>query len=540
MHIPLGIIVTDRHGRIIYMSDTMREMWCSKFRNPVETCTDHTATTIYHMDGRPYDYEEWPLIRALRTKECVKNELLKLKDDDDSWIYAQVTALPILDAQNELEYVILFCENVSDRYRVEEEASKSNIASQFLARMSHEIRTPIHGILGMLDLIHETTLNVEQTNYIQVIMRSTKNLLVILNDILDFSKAKSQKLEFINTNYNIRQLFNDVEVMFTSVTKGTNVKLTVTIEDNIPETNYGDIQRFMQCLVNVVSNAVKFVNDVTDTKVDITVSSTNTRSAIPARIKQLKTRKRLLVKISDTGIGMTEEQQSRLFKPFVQADSTIHRRFGGTGLGLATVKEILDQMGGTISVTSKTGEGSTFTLSIPLVTTVDTTTSDSESSGSPRSPISLGAKLLLAEDNPVNKDIMVAQLVRYGYFVSAVEDGTEVLKLIDKDPSYDLILMDIQMPKLGGYQTCQTLRERKWNKPIIALTASAMEHDRLKCLEIGMNDFVSKPFNIKKLILKIEEHLEHSRQTIHATRKRPAEDSNLEQPQSLTKKAYSS
>jgi len=500
--IPSGVIITDARGNLLLSSRLIQDMWeqCNLPSTLEKYMSGSRNMTfeMYHMDDTPYQKHEIPLARVIMNLEYVKNEHLKMKSRD-GWIYAIVSASPVF-IENRFEYVIFTCENVTDKIKAQEDIVSANIASRFLATMSHEIRTPVHGILGMLDVFSESPMSADQEQHVQVIQRSTKNLLVILNDILDYSKGKAEKVEFDNRVYNIRQIFSDINIAFGSVVAHSKVNLGIFVEPDVPDFNFGDPQRLTQCLNNIVSNAVKFVKPNTSTNVFVTVS----RSA-----------HRLKIVIADSGIGMTKETLSKLFVPFMQADSSITRNYGGTGLGLAIVKQIIEQMEGEVFVTSELNVGSQFTLSIPLVQALPGKVVDQSISipnnqflsplpSPPLEEESYVGRILLAEDNPVNKYITTTLLSKRNFKVSAVEDGTEVLDLLEKDPYFDLLLLDIQMPKLGGHETCRQLRARGWNKPIIALTASAMESDKMKCLSVGMDDYMSKPFDVKVLMQKIQ------------------------------------
>lgn len=512
---PIGVIITDHKGDYLLMSSNFKQMWkdLDLSSSLPKNAADTKIITMYHLNDEPYKNEEFPVYRVLHHQERIENERMKIKLPSQQWRHAQVSACPIF-IEGVLSYVTVICEDITDKIKSQEEACESQIASRFLATMSHEIRTPIHGILGMLDVLCETSLSSEQQKHVSVIQRSTKNLLVILNDILDYSKWKAQKVELNNTIYKVREIFTDVHTLFSSVTVNSEIDLSMTIDESVPEYNYGDSQRLTQCLNNIVSNAVKFVVPDKRNKVDIKVG---------------KIENNISVIISDTGIGMSSTTITKLFEPFMQADSSITRRYGGTGLGLSIAKQIMEQMEGSIHVESKVNVGSTFTVTFPVKhgdgdrhedkatkrkrieeglgeDVVDGTESPSKISRIYKEIYqeTSRARILLAEDNPVNKMITTTLLTKRGYRVTAVEDGLEVLRVLDNDPMFDILLLDIQMPMLDGHETCKRLREKKWNNPIIALTASAMESDREKCLSVGMNDYMAKPFELKELIDKLE------------------------------------
>jgi len=502
--LPVGVLVCDRDGKMLQHNRVMKNMWSTYFEESLDQCTDPDLIKIYHMNDVPYTKEDWPLFRVISTGTSIKNELVKVKIGSELR-YLHISASPV-SADGELVCIYLTCEDITDRKKMEEEACSLKVASQFLATVSHEIRTPIHGILGMLDIFSESELSDEQREHLCIMQRSTKNLLVILNDLLDYSKWKANKVEFEHHVFDVRQVFNDVYVIFSALsTMNPCMQFSVTVDDDVPKKMFGDSQRLKQCLNNILSNAIKFVVPKVRNNVSVRVS--------------MQDAKTMSIKISDTGIGMNSDTLSRLFQPFTQADSSITRLYGGTGLGLAIVQQIIHQMHGQVSVESELGKGSTFTLIYPLLELPEDESfgkkrklEDDAKQAQPqmnkryklRPNGKETVKILLAEDNLVSKMIATTVLQRKGYAVSAVENGLEVLEMISKDPDFDILLLDIQMPKLGGHETCIRLRERNWNKPIIALTASAMEDDKTKCLSIGMDDYMSKPFEVNDLERKID------------------------------------
>jgi len=498
--LPLGVVITDTMGRFLLTSNIMKKMWENVSPDPVDTCIGSSIFNMYTMDDEPYALENIPLYRVIKNQETIKDERMKIKFSD-SVRHAQVSASPVY-INNNFSYVFLVCEDITEKLRVEEEACTAQVASQFLATISHELRTPMHGILGMLDILSETTMTTQQQEHVGVIQRSTRNLLVILNDILDYSKWKANKVELENRTYTIRSIFNDVFTIHSSVIAHTDATLTLFISDDVPLRNYGDPQRVTQCLNNIIQNALKFVTPNQKNSVHIDVDVSKSQDSDGNMCSNLQ------ITVTDSGIGMSADTLGKLFQPFVQADCSITRVYGGTGLGLSIVKRITEQMNGSISAQSELGKGTTFMLTLPLLEASRkrkrTCGSGDASPMTPPQQYSSNIRILLAEDNPINKLLATTQLTKRGYNVLAVEDGFEVLDILAADQNYDILLLDIQMPKLGGHETCKRLRARGWIKPIIALTASAMESDRARCLAVGMDDYMQKPFKIDNLTDKIE------------------------------------
>ncbi len=346
--------------------------------------------------------------------------------------------------------------------------------SAFLASMSHEIRTPLNGIIGMAEILAETPLSETQRQQLGVIWQSGELLLDVINDVLDFSKVESGKIDICEAEFNLRELLDTVEAVMSprAVAKG----LRLSIEAPAIAIT-ADPARLRQILVNLVGNAIKFTEQGS-----ITVTA------------RLEGDANLAVKVSDTGIGILEGLQSKLFKEFSQLDNSNTRRFGGTGLGLVICKRLIEAMGGTIGADSRPGEGSQFWFLLP----VKNVKSAIEPAPIVETPSIFQGSILVAEDNPINQQVVSRLLERMGLSVQCVANGAEALESVSNH-DFDLILMDMQMPVLDGLATTRTLRERGKGIPIVGLTANAFVSDRDACFSAGMNGFLSKPVTKSKL-----------------------------------------
>ena len=493
-HAPASVAMFDREMRYLVHS----RQWLTDYHLQGQNLLGRSHYEVFPEIG-----EEWKAIHRRCLQGAVEHsdaDKFLRADGSINWIQWEIR--PWHDATGGIGGIVMFTQDISARKELEQRLAQardhaleaSRLKSEFLANMSHEIRTPMNGIIGMSSLLMDTVLTKNQREMGRVIHGSAEGLLVVINDILDFSKIEAGKLQLSPVDFNLRLLLEDILALFASRAQRKKITLGCEFETGMPMLLHGDAGRVRQVLMNLVGNAVKFTEHGGVTVVVRT---------LPAPAGQVGFR----VEVRDTGIGIAPEDQPRLFTAFTQVDASTTKNYSGTGLGLAISRQLTELMGGKIGIESALNQGSVFwiELELPLCrAAVSAETDLADGQGQPPA----GAKatsqhLLVAEDNESNQLVILALLEKLGHTCEVVANGQAALERLATG-RFDGVLMDCQMPVMDGYTAARRIRAGQEagldvRIPIIALTAYAMPSDRQKCLDAGMDDYVSKPLRAEAL-----------------------------------------
>ena len=535
------LIVVSPNGDIV----TVNQAACDLLGYPEHELIGQPTSLLFKEEEEEEEEEEASRVilssNAFPVKRTMLRRLVKegsISNVEKSLLNKSGDTIPVLlsgavmrDGEDQVQGVVCLALDITERKHAEQQLqdyaavveSKNAILeelnnaaeaanrskSEFLANMSHEIRTPMTAILGFSDILVAGELDKEQLAAATTITRNGKYLIQLINDILDLSKIEAGKLDVEKIQCSPFQVLSEVVSLVSVRAKAKDLSLEIEYDGPIPECIQSDPTRLRQILINLTGNAIKF----TETgKIRLVVRLLDAESD----------ESKIQFDVVDSGIGMTEEQIAKLFKPFQQADSSTTRKFGGTGLGLAISKRLVEKLGGDIAVKSIYGEGSTFSITVETgsldaiklldnPTEADILTDTNKKSAA--SNITLDCQVLLAEDGPDNQRLISFVLKKAGAKVTVAENGQIAHDLAlaarDEGTPFDVILMDMQMPVMDGYDATGKLREAGYAGPVIALTAHAMSTDRAKCLAAGCDDYATKPIDRNTLIAKVAQYASH-------------------------------
>ena len=429
-------------------------------------------------------------------------ELMKHRDHLEEIVNERTAELK--SANHQLEIAV---EKANLMAKQAEQANQ--FKSEFLANMSHEIRTPMNAIIGFSELLAEEDLTEQQQTFLNTILNSGKSLLQLINDILDFSKIEAGRLQTEIIECNMEEFLGDIDSFLRPLALEKELDFNILQCGELPSIFYTDPIRVRQCLVNLVGNSIKFTEQG---HVYINVST-----------EQYHDEDYIRFDVEDTGIGIPEEKQKSIFEAFTQADGSTTRKYGGTGLGLSITKQLTELLGGKITLRSKADEGTVFTILLPAGVnledseTVNTYNVMDELMEKPEEKVAedYSGRILVAEDAAANQALIRILLERLGHEVVIVENGKEAIEIMEKE-KFDLILMDMMMPVMNGYEATKKLRAAGCELPIIALTANAMKDDDRKCVEAGCNEYISKPINRKRLKELLNQYLQASKTQVES------------------------
>jgi PAS domain S-box-containing protein len=533
----LALAASKSYNSVVITNDAGKIEWVNEGFTKLTGYSMSSDTDIHHLLKRgdaaeiKKQNEHFENLRKEK-KHITYEHKIFAKDGREFWLITTLT--PVLGKTGEVERIIAIDSDITVRKQMEEELVLANkisehllkkgnkalnellktqkelketmkVKEQFLANMSHEIRTPMNAIIGFTDLILKTPLTAEQKQYIDAIKTSGQNLLVIVNDILDFSKSQAGKLVFEQIDIQLSQIVSTLIDLMLPKSTEKNIRLSSKIDPAIPDHLIGDPTRLNQILLNLVGNAIKFT-EAGEIKIVIELINESPDAVT------------LSFSVHDTGIGIPPEKLGSIFEGFTQATNETTRKYGGTGLGLTIVKQLVEQQGGTVTVESKVGSGSVFSFKMDFKKGRETKKKQNEKKELTTKKID-HLHVLLVEDNYLNQVLATKVLTNWNWQVDVADNGQVAVDKLQKG-NYDLILMDIQMPEMDGYEATRHIRKNmsppKSTIPIIAMTAHAISGEIERCEQVGMNGYISKPFNEDHLydkiltVLNIEAMEEHS------------------------------
>ena len=495
-----GVCVVETAGKITYLNSSAAKM----FGGEISDLVGRNYEEILFQRDDETENLTCPIRFALSEGEISHVNTETFFRRTGASFLVEYICVPLVENERIVGAVITF-QDITERREIETAIAQArdlametaNTKAAFLANMSHEIRTPLNGIIGTTHLLLDSDLNKEQHHYASMLKTSADSLLEIVNDILDFSKIEAGMRELEAIDFDLHQAIENIINFFTILARKKDLQISFEIEENVPTKLHGDSNQLRQILNNLISNAIKFT-EVGEIVVQISNQKENAAQVL------------LHFTVSDTGIGIDEAAQEKLFQPFMQADVSTTRKFGGTGLGLAICKQIVELMQGEIGVKSEPNKGSHFWFTAVFQVSSFKFQVSSENLSDNRQSANQSLKILIAEDNPINRELTQKMLEQIGFAAEIAETGLEAVKA-SAEKNYDLILMDYQMPEMDGFEAATTIRQQRTGEhrpKIVALTANATTGERERCLDAGMDDYLCKPITKEDLAATIEKHFQ--------------------------------
>jgi len=487
-HSPTAVVITDAQGQIDYVNPYFEQMsgYSKEYilgKNPRILKSGKNSETLYR-----------DLWNTISNGNFWKGEIINCaKNGNEIWNSISIT--PLFNEDDNITHYVSIQEDITKSKQFEEElkiAKNEAVAAtkakgDFLANMSHEIRTPMNAIIGLNHLLSRTEMSNKQKDYVKKVSYSATGLLGIINDILDFSKIEAGKMDIEYIDFELNDVFENLLNLSGDKVREKGLDLIVDIDKDVPPFINGDSLRIGQILINFVSNAVKFT-EKGEIRISCNLVSSENDSAV------------LKFSVKDSGIGLSEEQQNKLFQAFTQADTSTTRKYGGTGLGLSISKRLAELMGGNVGVEGELGVGSTFYFTISCKVLESFISKSKEDVSEELLNSIRGASILLTEDNEINQQVAVELLEAEGLYVDIADNGKIACDKID-EKEYDLVFMDLQMPEMNGFEATEKIRKEMNKKelPIIAMTADAMTGIEEKVIDAGMDDYITKPIDLEQL-----------------------------------------
>jgi PAS domain S-box-containing protein len=506
---PMGIFKTDLDGNSLYANRRLEEIWGVP---PGGLMGQKWMERIHPEDLD--DVTDWWRHGIREGRPFVAEHRLLLADGSVRWVFGRASIMH--DRQGKPIGTVGTVDDITERKKtyLELQAAKeaAEIANRskdlFLSNVSHELRTPLNGVLGMTELLLDTDLEPDQRQMAELVRDSGRSLLKVVNDILDLTRIQARKMSIANAPFDWHSMLDQVIALLKPEAAKKGIALQVEQSESMPREFVGDADRIKQILVVYLTNALKFTS---------AGSILVTVTAKPATDHCFE----LMICVRDTGPGISADEQSKLFQPFSQIDSSSTRRHGGVGLGLAIARCLAELMGGSVGVTSSAGRGATFWLKLNLPTTSRAERAYEQANGAKPGRQDSSNRVLLVEDNAEGQQVAINMLLKLGCQCDLASDGLMAVKMIQQN-EYAVVFMDCQMPDLDGYSATEEIR--KWERavgraavPIVALTAHAMRGDRERCLESGMTDYLPKPFGLEELRSALDRWLTQPATSTHST-----------------------